>query len=820
MALPPASNSNDDPTVIQGRSGVAAVDDPDATILDSSRRRAQIPRHDEDATVIKPRVTQVLPGPGAAPAVAAPPPRRPPLPKGNAIALPVGFRLHEYRIDAVLGQGGFGITYLATDVNLNAPVAVKEYLPEDIAFRSSTRSVSPNASEHRERYQQGLDSFLVEARTLASFRHPNIVRVARFFEAHDTAYMVLEYEKGASLKSWWPQHSDIGEKGLARLLQPLLDGLAVVHATGFLHRDIKPDNIQLRQEDGRLVLLDFGSAGQAVAVSDPATVVVTPGYAPIEQYGLGDQGPWTDIYALGATLYWMISGKKPPDAESRWMISQSSPSATHQPRDPMPAAVEVGRGRYSESFLQAIDWALNPDPKARPRDVAEWRTLLFAAQASNLSLRDALRSGDVLQGGKEAAQALVRKPRQGLQRAARALLQVVHPGAWPLAVKMAVAMVLTALLPMLITAYYNLNGSLAAVSTSELRNLEQLARSTAGRLAQLIGDSQNLARSLGTDADFTAFLAHPEPAHRDAIKSKLERLVAANRDIHLIMVMDAKGTALVSSDAELIGRNFAFRQYFKSAMLGQPYVTGIVVGAVAGAAGMFYAEPIFDASKQVVGAVVLRIRASSFASILDEVQDDAKRVPMLIDGDGVLIYHPREDLLYRSLMPLSADTLASIRADQRFRRNEIASLNLPELAAAIKNTQTMGHVDYPSPVTQRAEVAGFAPVPGHDWTVVVSEAREEFEAPLQQLFTHLLISVGLVGLLFLGLALLFARSIVRPIKQLTQAAQALKNGDFDAATVTVRRRDEIGLLARTFNVMIDVLRQREREREHGGSPRE
>ncbi|MBT9500831.1 MAG: HAMP domain-containing protein [Burkholderiaceae bacterium] len=845
MAQLPASNPNDDPTVIQGRSGVAAADDPDATILDSSRRRPQVPRHDEDATVIKPRVTQVLPGPGAAPAIAAPPPpRRPPLPKGNAIALPVGFRLHEYRIDAVLGQGGFGITYLATDVNLNAPVAVKEYLPEDIAFRSSTRSVSPNASEHRERYQQGLDSFLVEARTLASFRHPNIVRVARFFEAHDTAYMVLEYEKGASLKSWWPQHSEIGEKGLARLLQPLLDGLAVVHANGFLHRDIKPDNIQLRQEDGRLVLLDFGSAGQAVAVSDPATVVVTPGYAPIEQYGLGDQGPWTDIYALGATLYWMISGKKPPDAESRWMISQSSASAAHLPRDPMPAAVEIGRGRYSESFLQAIDWALNPDPKARPRDVAEWRTLLFAAQASNLSLRDALRSGDVLQGGA----ALVRKPRQGLQRAARALLQVAHPGAWPLAVKMAAAMVLTALLPMLITAYYNLNGSLAAVSTSELRNLEQLARSTAGRLAQLIGDSQKLARSLGTDADFTAFLSHPEPAHRDAIKSKLERLVAANRDIHLIMVMDAKGTALVSSDADLIGRNFAFRQYFKSAMQGRPHVTGIVVGAVAGAAGMFYAEPIYadspspagtqsaprggqvvlgsgpandlNAAKQVVGAVVLRIRASSFASILDEVQDDAKRVSMLIDGDGVLIYHPREDLLYRSLMPLSADTLAAIRADQRFRRNEIASLDLPVLAAAIKSTRTMGHVDYQSAVTRRAEVAGFAPVPGHDWTVVVSEAREEFEAPLQQLFTHLLISVALVGLLFLGLALLFARSIVRPIRQLTQAAQALKNGDFDAATVTVRRRDEIGLLARTFNVMIDVLRQREREREHGGSPRE
>ncbi|MCA0242623.1 MAG: serine/threonine protein kinase [Proteobacteria bacterium] len=294
-----------------------------------------------------------------------------PLPR-QSLGLPKGLLLHEYRVERMLGQGGFGITYLATDVNLDAQVAIKEYLPEEIAFRAADRSVLPNASQHRERYHQGLENFLTEARTLASFRHPHIVRVARFFEAHDTAYMVMEYVRGRSFKTWWlrqkPQDFEPGhgERLLVQRMKPLLDGLAVVHAAGYLHRDIKPDNIQVRSEDGRLVLLDFGSAGQTVALADQDAVVVTPGYAPLEQYGIGEQGAWTDLYALAATLYWAVAGRKPPDAESR------AGGLALQP------AAEVGKGRYGRAFLEAIDWALQPDPVQRPRSVEAWRQRLLA----------------------------------------------------------------------------------------------------------------------------------------------------------------------------------------------------------------------------------------------------------------------------------------------------------------------------------------------------------------------------------------------------------------------------------------------------------
>jgi hypothetical protein len=233
-------------------------------------------------------------------------------------ALPTGHRLHWYVIEQVLGQGGFGITYLAHDPNLDRRVAIKEYMPSEVARRRADASARPRTGTQAERYAWGLERFLSEARTLARFDHPNIVRVHSVFEANNTAYMVMRFEEGEDLASLLERRGALPEGELNNCLMPILDGLELVHASGFIHRDIKPENIYVRQ-DGSPVLLDFGSARQSFGSAKTMTILVAPGYAPLEQYH-GDatsQGPWTDIYGLGATCYRAITGHAPLDSVAR-----------------------------------------------------------------------------------------------------------------------------------------------------------------------------------------------------------------------------------------------------------------------------------------------------------------------------------------------------------------------------------------------------------------------------------------------------------------------------------------------------------------------
>jgi serine/threonine protein kinase/HAMP domain-containing protein len=725
-------------------------------------------------------------------------------PPAATTTLPIGFRLFEYRIDGVLGQGGFGIAYAATDVNLNSKVVVKEYLPEDFAYRATDNTVSARADEDQDFYQSGLDSFLVEARTLATFRHPHIVRVARFFEANRTAYMVLEYERGQSLKAWRKKRDNVTEATIVSLLAPLLDGLGVVHAAGYLHRDIKPDNIYVRDEDGSLVLLDFGAARQTAVERADLGTVVTPGYGPIEQYaGGGRQGPWTDIYAMGATLFWLVTGKKPYDAPARL-----------EDPDPLPSAEMLCKGKYSPEFLRAIDWALKMHPSDRPQEVESFRKALFSSNAAALGLQEALRKSDADAGSEVTWAQALRSPRLLKGRIGRFGRELTQPASWPMAVKMTLGMVATALLPMIITSYYNLGRTSDHVAAVELRNLERIAESTAGRISQLLGDSRNLADYVGTDDDFVAYLQKPTADGTQQILKKLQGLVKANPDIQFTMVMNTAGDAIVATDPNVMGKNFKFREYFKEAMEGRRHMTGVIVGAVAGAAGVFYSRPVLDNAGTVIGAVVMRIKAEPIGRMLGQARVGQDRIPFMIDGHGVVVWHPDEKVMFKSLTPLGKEALDEIVADQRFRRAKIESLNEPKLASTMVNAKERGNVSYFSTVGKREEIAGYAPVPLTDWVVGISESRDYFAAPLERLFQTVLISVAIVGSVFLFLALWFSRTIVKPIEKLTSAAHALKSGDYDKANIAVRANDEVGQLARTFNVMIDVLRQRERE--HAG----
>jgi serine/threonine protein kinase len=293
-------------------------------------------------------------------------------------ALEPGQTIYEYRIDKVLGGGGFGITYLAQDVNLQLPVAIKEYFPANVAVRSEDRSVRVRTPDSTERFDWGLERFVDEARALASFRHPNIVRVLRYFKEHGTAYIVMEYESGDPLKHWAARQPGLNQGALLQLVYPLLDGLEAVHKLNFLHRDIKPDNIYIRA-DGSPVLLDFGAA-RRVSNDHDMTNIVSPDFAPFEQYhSKGNQGPWTDLYSLGAVLYWLVTGNKPVEAASRVR------------EDAMPKAVDLAsHAAFGLPLLQAIDWALQPHEKDRPQDVAALRAALRQSEFASTELKTQL----------------------------------------------------------------------------------------------------------------------------------------------------------------------------------------------------------------------------------------------------------------------------------------------------------------------------------------------------------------------------------------------------------------------------------------------
>ena len=280
-------------------------------------------------------------------------------------ALPPGYRIEEYELVRVLGSGGFGITYLGYDHHLDKAVAIKEYLPNDLAVRADNQSVLPKSTQDKADYEWGLARFLNEAQTLARFDHRHIIKIHRFFRAHGTGYSVMEYAEGETLSEVLQRKGMLTESELKAILFPILDGLEAVHEADFLHRDIKPGNIVIR-DDGSPVLIDFGSARQAVAgKSRSVTAIVTPGYAPIEQYSAkGHQGPWTDIYGLGAVCYRCLTGEPPDDATERLR------------EDPLVPATKRCKGKASVSLLNAIDRALRVDEGKRPQTIAAWRQAL------------------------------------------------------------------------------------------------------------------------------------------------------------------------------------------------------------------------------------------------------------------------------------------------------------------------------------------------------------------------------------------------------------------------------------------------------------
>ena len=284
------------------------------------------------------------------------------------LVLPHRALLHsgQYLIGKVLGKpGGFGITYLAFDTKLETKVAIKEYLPRDLAGRDGDRAtISAHSADDAEHFRYGLTQFLQEARTLARFDHANIVRVRNFFEENGTGYLVMDYYDGITLADYLAQQPQgkLPEQTAIDILMPILDGLREVHAKNFLHRDIKPQNIYLTTGN-RAILLDFGAARQAMSErSRSLSVVLSEGYAPYEQYHRrGEQGPWTDIYASAAVLYHAVAGEPPPPATER--VSKDE--------------LNIEALGVSTSLAKALRLGLAVDHKNRPRTMVEFQGLFL-----------------------------------------------------------------------------------------------------------------------------------------------------------------------------------------------------------------------------------------------------------------------------------------------------------------------------------------------------------------------------------------------------------------------------------------------------------
>ena len=279
-------------------------------------------------------------------------------------ALPVGTVLREFTIQAVIGHGGFGIVYRAEHNELDLTVAIKEYLPVELAVREGA-TVQPRSGTDRTDFEDGLRRFRDEAQALIDFdSHPSIVSCREFFRAHGTAYLVMAYEEGQSLAELLASRESEGrpftEQELLAVMTPVLEGLERVHAAGVLHRDIKPSNILIRGNDGRPVLIDFGAAKQAAAKYTKSQAPYTEGYAALEQVAdTGKLGPWTDMYGVGAVMWRMVAGgNRPWEPPHPVRVELRSHAVVDDTEDPLPPARDLGKGRFAPQVLEAIDRCL------------------------------------------------------------------------------------------------------------------------------------------------------------------------------------------------------------------------------------------------------------------------------------------------------------------------------------------------------------------------------------------------------------------------------------------------------------------------------
>ena len=342
---------------------------------------------------------------------------------GRRDALPIGTVLRDFTIQAVIGHGGFGIVYRSGHTELDLTVAIKEYLPVELAVREGA-TVQPRSGTERKDFEEGLRRFRDEAQALIDFdSHPSIVSCREFFRAHGTAYLVMAYEDGESLAEVLASREAEGRPfaaaDLLGVMEPVLEGLERVHAAGVLHRDIKPSNILIRRRDGRPVLIDFGAAKQATARFSKSQAPYTEGYAALEQVAdAGKLGPWTDLYGVGAVMWRMVAGgNRPWEPPHPVRVEQRSHAAVGGTEDPLPSASELGKGRFPSELLEVIDRCLRLRESERMQGSSELlEALREVSQPPSAELAGAARPLDERTGAERQERESREVPAGSIQR--------------------------------------------------------------------------------------------------------------------------------------------------------------------------------------------------------------------------------------------------------------------------------------------------------------------------------------------------------------------------------------------------------------------
>ncbi|BAZ10608.1 sensor protein [Calothrix sp. NIES-4071] len=398
----------------------------------------------------------------------------------------------------------------------------------------------------------------------------------------------------------------------------------------------------------------------------------------------------------------------------------------------------------------------------------------------------------------------------------KSLHRLIYPPAWPIAAKLSAALFAVAIIPMSFTACYNLQQSLESLKAGEYRKLELLATSTASRLDQLIIDTQRLIVQVSSERAVVDFITATTTFEGEALGSDLQRylknVVLSNPDFDAVFLIDAQGKCIASTDTKFIGKNYAFREYFRAGIQGKAYVSSILVGQTTKRPGLFLSHPVRSDKGKVVGVSVLKIQGEDIWRIVNALQVTNHSIAFLIDQQGIIISHPNESLLYHSLVPLPPKTKKQVITDRNYDLDDKKSLNLPELAVMV-GAKEAGHTSYRFPDEQTESIVGFAPLEVQPWVLGVSKPKAEFAAPLVRLIWLYGSSVLVVSGITAIVAFLLAQSISRPIRKLTDAAQALEQGNFNPDTLTLESRvqDDIGKLVLVFLHMAVEVKIREQK---------